>query len=132
MLFNFCYCLSNGVTIYFEWILKRRTFMYCMQVEIKDETSLKVTTNRGEKEFEFDSVFSATSTQVSQYRSSLFPVFYFTIFPPPPPPPLNQGCCVRRHKAPGGVLLRWLQRMCVCIRPDGIRSDPLLSKYLTL
>lgn len=38
--------------------------LYYMQVEIKDETSLKVITNRGEKEFEFDSVFSATSTQV--------------------------------------------------------------------
>ena len=39
--------------------------VYTAQVEIKDETSLKVTTNRGEKEFEFDSVFSHTSTQVS-------------------------------------------------------------------
>ena len=41
-----------------------------MQVEIKDETSLKVTTNRGEKEFEFDSVFSATSTQVCFFNNT--------------------------------------------------------------
>jgi len=32
-------------------------------VEIKDDTSLKVITQRGEKEFEFDAVFSTTSTQ---------------------------------------------------------------------
>ncbi len=32
-------------------------------VQIKDETSLKLVTSRGEKEFEFDAVFSATSTQ---------------------------------------------------------------------
>eukprot|EP01039_Chlorochromonas_danica_P003382 gene3382-3707_t len=32
-------------------------------VEIKDETSLRLTTSRGEKDFEFDAVFSPTSTQ---------------------------------------------------------------------
>ncbi len=32
-------------------------------VEIKDETSMKVVTTRGEKDFEFDAVFSAASTQ---------------------------------------------------------------------
>lgn len=36
----------------------------CKQVvEIKDETSMKLYTSRGEKEFEFDAVFSTTSTQ---------------------------------------------------------------------
>lgn len=32
-------------------------------VQIKDDTSMKVTTSRGEKEFEFDAVFGPTSTQ---------------------------------------------------------------------
>jgi hypothetical protein len=32
-------------------------------VDIKDETSMKVATSRGEKEFEFDAVFSDKSTQ---------------------------------------------------------------------
>ena len=39
-------------------------------VEIKDETSLKVITNRGEKEFEFDAVFSPTSTQEQVFEDT--------------------------------------------------------------
>jgi hypothetical protein len=43
----------------------------CKQVvQIKDDTSMKVTTSRGEKEFEFDAVFSPTSTQEQVFEDT--------------------------------------------------------------